>query len=87
MIINDLRIPIGHAIEIARNIEQDCHYRSPGGITLSFDTALIRTRLSDRLAHAVEIAPIPKRGRPEKTKRGASIETPRQIVPVKPDVA
>ena len=39
------------------------------GIAISFDLALIRADLLQRLAHAVEVAPTPRRGRPPGTSR------------------
>jgi hypothetical protein len=45
-------------------------YTSPGGIDIRLDLEGLRFKLLERLEHAVEVAPIPKRGRPPKNKTG-----------------
>ena len=40
------------------------------GITIRADPDALRAELIERLEHAVEIAPVPRRGRPPKNKTG-----------------
>ena len=40
------------------------------GITIRVDPDALRAELIERLEHAVEIAPVPRRGRPPKNKTG-----------------
>jgi hypothetical protein len=71
MLINDLAIPLADAIEIAEDLTRnDGQYTSPEGLTLRLDLEKVRSGLHERLENAVEIAPIPRRGRPPKTKTG-----------------
>ena len=71
MLINDLEIPLAGAIEIAGGLAgNDGQYTSPEGLTLRLDLEKVRADLLERLENAVEIAPIPTRGRPPKTKTG-----------------
>lgn len=71
MLINELELPLASAIRIAEQlVSNGGRYASPEGLTveLSLDKAL--ASLIERLENAVEIAPIPRRGRPPKTKTG-----------------
>jgi hypothetical protein len=43
---------------------------TPGGVRIQLDLDALRTRLLARLDHAVEVAPIPRRGRPPKNTTG-----------------
>jgi len=45
-------------------------YTSPRGVGIQLDLEALRSKLLERLEHAVEVAPIPKRGRPPKNKTG-----------------
>lgn len=64
-LIQDLGIPAANAVQIAgRLAEGRGTYRSPSELTLSLDVPRLRDKLETRLAQAVEIAPVPKRGRP-----------------------
>jgi len=66
-LIKDLGIPAPSALQLAATIsESDGTYHSPSGITLSVDLSPVRSNLETRLAHAVEIAPVPRRGRPSR---------------------
>ena len=59
-------IPIGAALTLAATALQQSRSRLEleKGITLSFDLPLLQSSLDARLAHAVEVAPAPRRGRP-----------------------
>jgi hypothetical protein len=71
MLINDFGIPLAGAIEIAASLgRNDGQYISRGGLTLRLDLQKVRAGLLERLEKAVEIAPIPRRGRPPKNKTG-----------------
>jgi hypothetical protein len=62
-----LSIPTARALELARELMERTGELSTGkGITLTLDVEAIRADLCERLAHAVEIAPLPRRGRPAK---------------------
>ena len=67
-ISNALGVPISRALELSASL-----LRQPGGTTtidlgqgvsLTIDLEEVRSELLERLAHAVEVAPSPRRGRP-----------------------
>ena len=67
-ISNALGLPISRALELSARL-----LRQPGGTTtidlgqgvsLTIDLEEVRSELLERLAHAVEVAPSPRRGRP-----------------------
>ena len=71
LLIQELRVPASTAFHVAATLnEADGHYRTPGGLTLQIDLARLRSDVESRLARAVEIAPVPKRGRPPFSKTG-----------------
>ena len=71
ILVRELGLPLPTAIEIAEVItHSDGHFTSTSGLRLELDLKTLRTTLLERLEHAVEIAPIPKRGRPPKNKTG-----------------
>ena len=60
-----LSIPTARALALAQALMARTGELSTGkGITLTIDIEAIRADLAERLAHAVEIAPLPRRGRP-----------------------
>jgi hypothetical protein len=64
-LIDDLEIPTAKALGLASTLTQTRgEHRTGSGITISLDLSTIRAGLEARLAQAVEIAPIPRRGRP-----------------------
>ena len=64
-LIDELHIPVGSALTIARGITQTGgRYETATGVTISIDLDRLRRDLETSLAQAVEIAPVPKRGRP-----------------------
>jgi hypothetical protein len=71
LLIDNLEIPLAGAIEIAGKLASSGgQYTSPDGVTLQLNLEKVRATLLERLESAVEIAPVPKRGRPPKTKTG-----------------
>jgi hypothetical protein len=67
----DLGVPIGRGIDLATKLfEGRGNFVTPGIILISFDFATSEKRLHDRLAAAVEVAPVPRRGRPSQSKTG-----------------
>lgn len=66
-LIDELEIPTSSALRLATNLaEADGNHRTSSGLTISLDLARLRSYLEARLAQAVEIAPVPKRGRPSR---------------------
>jgi hypothetical protein len=64
-LIGDLGIPAANALQLAGAISAtNGIYSTPSGIGLSLDLNQLRSKLETRLAQAVEIAPVPRRGRP-----------------------
>ena len=59
-----LRIPMAQALELSSRLLSGAAADVGHGITLSIDLESIRDDLHERMAHAVEIAPSPRRGRP-----------------------
>lgn len=65
LLIHELSIPAATAFRIAAALnEQEGSYRTPGGVAIELDLSRLRADLESRLARAVEIAPVPRRGRP-----------------------
>src|ERR1051325_6863163 len=64
-IIRDLDSPVRNAVEIATQlIRLGGTVTLASGITVNVDIQDTASRLLDHLEHAVEIAPLPRRGRP-----------------------
>jgi len=71
LVINDLGISLSRAVRMAETLANNNGlYASPGGVGVQMDLEGLRSRLLERLERAVEVAPIPKRGRPPKNKTG-----------------
>jgi hypothetical protein len=69
ILIDDLKIPIRTALGVARDIAQmGGQHQTASGLSIGLDLSTIRAGLEARLAQAVEIAPLPRRGRPPKPK-------------------
>lgn len=67
-LIDELEIPAASALRIAGSIlKAGGRYDTETGITISIDLSQIRADLESRLAQAVEIAPVPRRGRPPRS--------------------
>jgi hypothetical protein len=71
LLIQELGLPTSKAISLAEGLTRnDGRYSAQQGLTLGLDLASFRLQLLERLENAVEIAPIPKRGRPTLNKTG-----------------
>jgi hypothetical protein len=65
-LIQDLEIPTPNALRLAAMLTAAGGYhRTKAGIGIQLDLPRLRAALEARLAEAVEITPIPKRGRPQ----------------------
>jgi hypothetical protein len=71
LLVRELGLPIAKAIAVAENLtKNEGRYIASQGLMLTLDLSSFRTDLLERLENAVEIAPVPKRGRPHKNKTG-----------------
>ena len=71
LLTHDLGIPAGKAIAVAEDVVRGGgSYTSSQGLHVELDLASFRADLLEQLEHAVEIAPIPRRGRPRENKTG-----------------
>lgn len=71
LLIRELGLPTSKAIAVAQLLARsEGRYTVPQGLTLALDLSRFRSELLERLERAVEIAPVPKRGRPPKSKTG-----------------
>jgi len=71
LLINELGLSLSQAARMAETLASNNGvYASPGGVGIQLDLEGLRFKLLKRLEHAVEVAPIPKRGRPPKNKTG-----------------
>jgi hypothetical protein len=70
-LIQELGAPAPKAIEIAAALlGNEGRYESPRGLSLILDLAAFQAGLLERLEIAVEMAPVPRRGRPTANKTG-----------------
>lgn len=70
-LIQELGAPALKAIAIAEQLlRNEGRYTSPRGFSLILDLSTFRTSLLERLENAVEMAPVPRRGRPAGNKTG-----------------
>ncbi len=71
LVTAELGTTVGAAIEIAqRMIAEGGEFQSPSGLRISLNLETFRSRLMSRLERAVEVAPLPRRGRPPKNTTG-----------------
>jgi hypothetical protein len=71
LLINEFGFSLSRAIGMAETLASNNGlYTSPGGVGIQLDLDGLRFKLLERLEHAVEVAPIPKRGRPPNNKTG-----------------
>jgi hypothetical protein len=67
----ELGTTLAPAIRIAEEIARAKGvFRSAAGLSIELDLETLRTSLLSRLEEAVEVAPLPRRGRPPKNKTG-----------------
>ncbi|HET9635008.1 MAG TPA: hypothetical protein VFP26_03690 [Gemmatimonadaceae bacterium] len=70
-LMSDLHTPLTNAIEFATQLTQSGgRIALRDGITIELDIQRATTGLLERLEHAVEIAPLPRRGRPPQKTTG-----------------
>jgi hypothetical protein len=70
-LIQELALPTPNAIKVAEEIARnEGRFRSAQGVSIKMDLSAFRLSLLERLERAVEIAPVPKRGRPPSNKTG-----------------
>ena len=67
---SELGTTIVVATQVAQKLAADGLVELSNGITIRADRDALRAVLVDRLGHAVEVAPVPRRGRPPKNKTG-----------------
>jgi hypothetical protein len=71
LLIQELGLPTSKAIALAEDLARnEGRHTAQQGLNLGVDLLAFRLRLLERLENAVEIAPIPKRGRPPRNKTG-----------------
>jgi hypothetical protein len=71
LLTSELGTTLAVAIRIAeQSIANGGAFNSPGGLQLQLNLDTLRARLDSRLEEAVEVAPVPHRGRPPKNKTG-----------------
>ena len=71
LLIQQLGLPTSKAIALAEDLARhEGRYSTQQGLNLGLDLPSFRIRLLESLENAVEIAPIPKRGRPPRNKTG-----------------
>ncbi|HUQ99496.1 MAG TPA: hypothetical protein VM166_08580 [Gemmatimonadaceae bacterium] len=70
-LLRELGVPISRGIDLATKlVNGQGNFVSPGKISVSFDFLDAEALLHSRLAAAVEVAPVPRRGRPAQSKTG-----------------
>jgi hypothetical protein len=72
LLIHELGIPTKRAILLAEDLTKNegKHVVAPEGLTLTLNLPSFRTELLEKLENAVEVAPVPTRGRPPQSKTG-----------------
>lgn len=71
LLIDELGLPTAKAIIIAEGIMKSSgRYLAQRGLSVQIDLPAFEASLIERLESAVEIAPIPRRGRPPKNRTG-----------------
>ena len=71
LLVREIGLTIAKAIGVAENLTKtEGRYVASRGLMLTLDLPSFRADLLERLENAVEIAPVPKRGRPHKNKTG-----------------
>jgi hypothetical protein len=69
LLIHELGLPTTKALIVANGILRgNGKYSGAQGVRIELDLAAFQSGLLERLEHAVEVAPIPRRGRPPKSK-------------------
>jgi hypothetical protein len=70
-LIADLQLPLANALDTATKLIQSSGTITlPAGLRLQIDLERVRSALFLRLEHAVEVVPLPSRGRPPQKTTG-----------------
>jgi hypothetical protein len=71
LLIHELGLPIAKAIGVATELmKNNGQYFARPDLSVQIDLASFKANLLERLESAVEIAPVPRRGRPPTNKTG-----------------
>jgi hypothetical protein len=71
LLIEELGLSTAKAIVAAEGIvNSGGRYSAARGVSIELDLSAFQSGLLEQLEHAVEVAPIPRRGRPPKDKTG-----------------
>jgi hypothetical protein len=71
LLIQELGVSMPRAIGLAEDLaKNEGRHIARQGLSVDVDLASFRARLLDRLENAVEVAPVPRRGRPPLNKTG-----------------
>lgn len=71
LLIQELGLPTPKAIVLAEDLaKNEGRYTVQQGLNIALDLPSFRIRLLENLENAVEIAPVPKRGRPPRNRTG-----------------
>ena len=71
LLIQELGLPTAKAVALGESLARnEGRYTAQQGLNLALDLPVFRAQLLERLENAVEIAPVPKRGRPPRNKTG-----------------
>ena len=71
LLIQELGVPMPGAIVLAEGLAKNAgRHIARQGLSVDIDLASFRARLLDSLENAVEVAPVPRRGRPPLNKTG-----------------
>jgi hypothetical protein len=71
LLVQDLGLATPTAIAIAEDLSKnEGRHFTPRGLSFAIDLPSFRAQLLERLENAVEVAPVPRRGRPPKNKTG-----------------
>ena len=71
LLVHELSMPLAAAIGIAQGLARNGgEHTTREGVWIRLNLERLKSTLLERLETAVEIAPLPKRGRPPRTKTG-----------------
>jgi hypothetical protein len=71
LLIQELGLPTPRAIQLGEDLaNKDGRHLASQGLNVGIDLVSFRAQLLERLENAVEIAPVPRRGRPPLNKTG-----------------